>query len=240
MKFRYFLFITTFLTISSVFAQDGDQILSRYFEETGGLATWKNLHSMSIKASFEQGGMTFNAIIYRKQPDLSRTEIEVQGNNIIQAYDGETGWIINPMAGTSAPQKMPAEMMEAMKEEKFESDLIDYAEKGNKVDLEGTEMIDGIETYKIRLTKKNEDVEYYFFDTETYLPILERRPIKMGPMKDQESETYISNYRKVGDLVMPHVIEVMANGQLVQKLVIAEYIFNEDLDDSLFKFPEGQ
>jgi hypothetical protein len=62
----------------------------------------------------------------------------------------------------------------------------------------------------------------------------------MGPMKDQESETYISNYRKVGDLVMPHVIEVMANGQLVQKLVIAEYIFNEDLDDSLFKFPEDQ
>jgi len=229
-----------FLANSIVLAQDADQILSRYFENTGGLAAWKDLHSMSIKASFNQGGMTFEAIIYRKRPDLSRTEIEVQGNKIIQAYDGETGWIINPMTGTSVPQKMPPEMMEAMKEEKFESDLIDYGEKDNKVDLEGTEMVNGKETYKIRLTKKNGGVEYYFFDTETYLPILERRSINTGPMKGMEAETYISDYGKVGDLVMPHVIEVKANGQLVQKLVISEYIFNEDLDDSFFSFPEDQ
>lgn len=240
MKFGFFIFISTFLAISPVTAQNADQILSKYFEKTGGLAAWRNLYSMSIKAIFEQDGMSFNAVIFRKQPDLSRTEIEVQGNKIIQAYDGKTGWIINPMTGTSLPQKMPAEMMEVMKEEKFESDLIDYLDKGNTVDLEGKEMVNGKETFKIRLTKRNGDVEYYFFDAESYLPVMEQRSIRIGPMKDLESETHISDYREVGDLVMPYVIEVKANGQLVQKLLINEYIFNEDLDDSLFTFPAGQ
>jgi outer membrane lipoprotein-sorting protein len=240
MKSKLLFFILINLGISQLHAQDADQILSEYLDKTGGLNAWKELHSMTIKASFEQNGMAFNTVIYRKQPNLSRTEIEVQGNQVIQAYDGETGWMINPMTGTSEPQKMPEEMTEVMKEEKFESDLIDYKKKGNTVELIGTEAVNGVETFKIRLTKANGEEEFYFFDKGSHLPVMERRLIKIGPMKDQDSETFIGDYREVGDLLMPHLIEVKANGQLVQKLKIDEYVFNEDLDDTIFKFPEDQ
>ncbi len=240
MKSKYLLCILIFLGVSPLYAQDADQILSEYFNATGGLHTWKELRSMKIKANFEQDGMSFNALIFRKQPNLNRTEVEVQGDTIVQAYDGETGWMINPMMGTSEPQKMPAEMMEAMKEERFESDLIDYREKGNTVELVGTEMVNGEETFKIRLTKANKEEEYYFFDSNSFLPIMERRLIKFGPMKGQDSETYLGDYRQVDELMMPHVIEVKANGQLVQKLKIEEYIFNNEMDDALFKFPKNE
>jgi len=151
MKSKIIFLIIFYLGVSPLFAQDADQVLSDYFEKTGGLLAWKQLHSMKIKADFEQAGMTFKAVILRKQPDLSRTEIEVQGDTIVQAFDGETGWMINPMTGTSDPQKMPMEMMAAMKEQKFESDLIDYKEKGNTIEMVGTEMVNGKETFKIRL-----------------------------------------------------------------------------------------
>jgi outer membrane lipoprotein-sorting protein len=230
------VFLLIFPAMSNM-AQDADEIISNYLENTGGLDAWKELKTMKIKASFDQGGMQLNAVIYRKEPDKSRTEIIVQGKTIVQAYDGQTGWLINPMTGSEDPQKMPAEMEEAMKDEKFESELIDYKEKGNTVELEGTEEVEGTETYKIKLTKKNGDVEYYFFDTEYFVPIMERRAIKVGPMKGQESETYISDYQEVDGLMLPFYIEVKANGQSMQKLTIEEYAMNEDLDDSLFNYP---
>jgi len=237
MKTKILLTLLLVLSFLVTEAQDADEIISNYFENTGGLDAWKELKSMKIKATFDQGGMQLNAVIYRKQPDLSRTEIVVQGKTIVQAYDGETGWMINPMMGSEDPQKMPAEMEEAMKDEKFESELIDYQEKGNTVELEGTEEVEGTETYKVKLTKKNGDVEYYFFDTEYFVPIMERRAIKVGPMKGQESETYISDYQEVNGLMVPYYIEVKANGQSMQKLTIQEYALNENLADSLFKYP---
>jgi outer membrane lipoprotein-sorting protein len=240
MKLKVLFFIILSFYGHGSEAQDADQILSNYFKKTGGLQAWKELRTMKIRANFDQGGMTFNALIFRKQPNLSRTEVEVQGNTIVQAYDGETGWIINPMMGTAEPQKMPVEMMEAMKEEKFESDLIDYKDKGNTVELVGTEMVDTVETYKIRLTKKSGDEEYYYFDKQSYLPVMESRSINFGPMKDQDSQTYISDYREVEGLMMPHSIEVKANGQSIQKLNIEEYVFNEDIDDSIFNFPKEE
>jgi outer membrane lipoprotein-sorting protein len=237
MKKKILLAIVLLFAGLVIQAQDADEIISNYFENTGGLEAWKELQTMKIKATFDQGGMQLNAVIYRKEPDMSRTEIVVQGKTIVQAYDGETGWLINPMMGSEDPQKMPPEMEEAMKDEKFESELIDYNEKGNTVELEGTEEVEGTATYKVKLTKKNGDVEYYFFDTEYYVPIMERRIIKVGPMKGQESETYISDYQEVNGLMMPFFIEVKANGQSMQKLTIDEYAMNEDIEDSLFKFP---
>ena len=208
MRTKIILTFFTLIVSIVVYSQDADEILTNYFENTGGLNTWKNLKTMKIKATLDQGEMQLSAVIFRKEPDLSRTEIDVQGKTIVQAYDGVTGWMINPMMGSEEPQKMPEEMVEAMKEEKFESELIDYKEKGNTVDLEGTEVVEGTETYKIKLTKKNGDVEYYFFDTEYFVPIMERRVIKVGPAKGQESETYISDYQEVDGLMVPFFIEV--------------------------------
>ncbi len=238
MRTRLLLTLLSVMVSMTVFSQDADEILTNYFENTGGLDTWKNLKTMKIKATFDQGGMQLTAVIFRKEPDLSRTEIDVQGKTIVQAYDGETGWMINPMTGSEDPQKMPEEMVEAMKEEKFESELIDYQEKGNTVDLEGTEMVEGTETYKIKLTKKNGDVEYYFFDTEYYVPIMERRIIKVGPAKGQDSETFISDYQEVDGLMVPFFIDVKSNGQSVQKLTIQEYVLNESIEDSFFAYPK--
>jgi outer membrane lipoprotein-sorting protein len=237
MKIKFLLFAVFCLGSLVAEAQDADEIISRYFIKAGGLEAWKDLKSMKMEAIFEQENMSLQAVIYREQPDKNRSEIIFQGDTIVQAFDGETGWMINPMMGTSAPQKMPEEMAEMMKEQKFESELVDYREKGHMVELEGTESVAGSEAYKIKLTRNNGDTEYYFFDTESNLPVMERRPIKYGPMEGQDAETFIGDYREVEGMMLPHTIEVKSGGQTVQKLNIKEYALNEDIEDSLFSLP---
>ena len=239
MKQKILTIIALFFAVSFLHAQDVDEIITNYFENTGSIENWKNLKSMKVTAVMNQGEMQMDVTIYQKRENFQRTEIQFQGKTIIQAYDGETGWMINPLTGSEAPQKLPPDMVEEIKDQKFESELIDYEEKGHSVELEGTEEIEGTETYKLKLTKKNGNVEYYFFDTEYYVPIMQRKVVKFGPAKGQETETYISDYQEVGEFMMPFFIDARINGQSVQKITFKEYSLNEEMDDSMFIMPEA-
>jgi outer membrane lipoprotein-sorting protein len=239
MKVKILMIVALVFVVSLLHAQEADEIIANYFENTGSIKNWKNLESMRITAVMNQGEMQLDITIFQKRDNLQRTEIQLQGKTIIQAYDGETGWMINPLTGSDAPQKLPADMVEEMKDQKFESDLLDYKEKGHTVELEGTEDIEGSETYKLKLTKANGDVEYYFFDTEYYVPIMQRRVVKFGPGKGQETETYISDYQEVGEFMMPFFIDARVNGQSMQKITFKEYFLNEEMDDSMFFMPES-
>ena len=238
MKRNIFITLLAFvLPFYTAFAQDVDEIINNYFENTGGLKAWADLSSMKITMVMEMQGMQLEGTMYQKKPNMQRMDISVQGKTIVTAYDGEIGWMINPMMGSEDPQKMPPEAVEQMRDQKFESELLNYKEKGHSVELQGTEEVEGTETYKIQLTKENGDVEYYFFDTEYFVPIMERRSVKVGPSKGQEVETYISDYQEVGDYMMPFFIEAKSGGQSIQKMTFTAYSINEDLDDSLFIMP---
>lgn len=237
MKYKILTIIGLILSVSVVYAQDVDEIISNYFENTGGAGNWKKMESIQIKAVMNQGEMQLNMSMIQVKGDKLRIEIQLQGKTIIQAYDGETGWFINPLQGSEAPQKMPPEMLEEMEQEKFESDLLNYKDKGHNVVLEGNEEIEGTETFKLKLTKKNGDIEYYFFDTEYFVPIMQRAFVKSGPAKGQETETYISDYQEVDGFMMPFFIDTRMNGQSIMKMTIEGYTLNEEIDDSIFAMP---
>jgi len=237
MKHKILTIIVFVLSASVVYAQDVDEIINNYFENTGGASNWEDMQSMKIIAVMNQGEMQLNMTMFQKKGDKLRAEIQVQGKTIIQAYDGETGWFINPLMGSEAPQKMPPEMLEEIQQEKFESEFLNYQDKGHTVELEGKEEIEGTETFKVKLTKKNGDIEYYFFDTEYFVPIMQRAFVKSGPAKGQETETYISDYQEVDGFMMPFFIDTRMNGQSVMKMTIEGYTLNEEIDDSIFTMP---
>lgn len=238
MKHRILTIIVLLFSVSFLHAQNVDEILNNYFENTGGVDNYRNLKTLQVKAVMDQGQMQLNMKMIQKRGDKLRAEIDIQGKTIVQGYNGEVGWFINPMMGSETPQKMPAEMLEEMEQEKFESEFLDYKDKGHTVELEGKEEIEGTETYKIKLTKENGDVEYYFFDTEYFVPIMQRAFVKSGPAKGQETETYISDYQEVGEFMMPFFIDTRMNGQSIMKMTIEGYTLNEEVDDSIFEMPE--
>jgi outer membrane lipoprotein-sorting protein len=230
------------MACAAVHAQNVDEIIAKYHENMGGLNKLKALHSLKLMGKMPTPMGELSMVIYKKSPNLTRTEIDFQGQKIIQAYDGETAWTINPMMGSNEPQKIDGEMAKSIIDQaEFEDPFIEYAAKGHEVTLEGTETLDGVECYKIKLVmnKKNEkdDVtQVYYIDKEYFLPVLVK-----SWAKDMEIDTYMSDYKEVeGGLVMAYKMEVKMMGQPGQTISIDSVDVDKEMNDELFKFPASE
>ncbi len=225
-------------------AQTVDDILSKYFETIGSADKWKTLQSMNATGNLSMQGFDLPFTMHAKRPDKMRMLIQVQGMEIIQAYDGTDAWMLNPMMGGKDPVKLPVEDSKEFRDQKFESEFIDYKKKGHALTLIGTEEIEGAKCYKLELVKNKhndeEDVtEIHYFEAENYVPIMVVAYARSGAMKGMESKTYLSDYQEVDGLMMPFSTEVKVNGQTVQKLSFQKVTFNESVDDGIFAFPKN-
>jgi outer membrane lipoprotein-sorting protein len=218
-------------------AQTVDEILTNYFENTGGMDNWEKLKGQELKGTMYMQGMEFPGTLTTAAPNLQRMEFTVQGMTIVQAYDGETAWAVNPFQTGTDPQRLPDEMAEDMVDQDYPSIFMNYKEKGHALELEGNEEVEGTECYKIKVTKKSGNVEYHFFDTEYYIPVMVRTIAKAGPTKGQAAETFVSEYQEVDGMMIPHSIETKMGGQSVMKIAINTVTLNPELADEAFAFP---
>jgi outer membrane lipoprotein-sorting protein len=157
---------------------------------------------------------------------------------MIQSYDGENAWWINPFMGSTEAQPMPPEMAEDFTSEVFEDRLLNYAEKGHKVELLGQTEVDGAMCYEIKLTRDTGEEDFTYFDTENFVPIMQKMIMKSGPAAGQAVETYLSNYEEVGDFVMPMYMESRAGGAVQMTITINKAEFNPEIEDNMFSAPE--
>ena len=224
-------------------AQTADEILNKYYENTGGIEKWKSLQTRKGVGKMNMQNMDFPITMYEKAPAKQRIEFSVQGLQIVQAYDGTDAWMINPMQGGTTAVKLTDEEAKEFKDNEFEDEFIDYKKKGHSVELKGTEEIDGVKCHKIELVKnKNNDkedvTEIHYFDAENFVPIMVVSYAKSGAVKGQEIKTYLSDYQEVNGLMMPFFIEAKMNGQTVRKITIDNQTVNEPIEDTLFAFPK--
>ena len=231
------LFLLSVFALVSVTAQDVQEIIGNYYKSLGGVEVWKDLKSWKMSGTSNLNGMEFPITIYNKRPNLEKVEIEVQGMQIVQAYDGSTAWGINPFQGDTEATKADDDTNKEAAKKRFEDELIDYQEKGHSLELLGNEEIEGADTYKIKLTKKDGDEMIYFFDQENYVPIMIRSFAGAGPMKGSAIETYLSDYEEVEGLIMPMSLEQRVNGQTFLQGTMKEVMLNAEIDDAIFTFP---
>jgi outer membrane lipoprotein-sorting protein len=232
---KLFLFFIVLVSFSALSAQSAKGIVEQYLENIGGAEQWQNLKTMKTTAEMSMQGMSFKGVIYAKYPDRQRVEVDINGMKLIQAYDGETAWWINPMMGSSEPQKMPEAMAQSMSNQEFESPFINYQEKGHTVELLGEKELEGTATYEVRLGRADGRTELYYFDKEALVPI--KMSTKSGD--GQTIETLFSDYRKMdGGLVSPYTMEVKIGGSTQQVINFNEIALNEELKDDFFAYPE--
>lgn len=236
--------LLSFIIIATTSAQDVDDIIDQYLEKTGGKKEWRKLESMKMEGTVPTFGMEFPITILSKSPNLIRVEVAAMGMSVIpQAFDGKVAWLANPMTGVSAPQKMSATDTKAMHSStEFAPPYLDYKKKGHEIKLEGKKTVNGKECFKLVITKnkhneKDEVIEYHYFDTATYLPVMVSNTGSFGEGKGKLVERYLSNYKKVGNLTIPHYIEVKMNGALSRQITINRIVLNETIDNRVFNFP---
>src|SRR5947208_2199805 len=98
MKPKKLLFLIAFIASSFAQAQTVDEIISKYFENTGGIEKWKALQGVRMTAKVNQGGMEIPLVITQLKDGRQMTAISFQGKEIKQGvYDGTTLWAHNFM-----------------------------------------------------------------------------------------------------------------------------------------------
>jgi len=239
MKLRFSILLFAVFSCVSLSAQDVDKIVNAYLDVIGGAEKIKSIKSTSSEITMNMGGMELGGTMIASSPDMMRTDINFQGQSFTSAYDGETAWMINPMMGED-PQKMPDAEAEEMKNRKLEPEFIDYKEKGHTIEYVGTKEVEGAECHELKMTKKDETVEYHYFDTENNVLIMTKTTVKQGPTKGQQAETFFSDYQEVDGMMFPFFMETKSNGQSMMKMTFKNMVINPELDEAMYKFPGAE
>ena len=218
------------------------QIVEKNVAARGGLQAWRAVKTLTFSGEMEAGAKenpTLPFTMKMKRPRKSRLEIKFQGDTAVQAYDGTNGWKLRPFLGRREVEPYtPDEARAALEWQDLDGPLIDYAAKGNKVQLDGTEAVEGHPCYRLQLTLGNGQVRHVWIDAQTFLELkMEGSPRRMdGRMR--MVTTYLREYKSEGGLMIPHVLETaVETGKKSHKMTIQAVAANAALDDSLFSRP---
>lgn len=220
-------------------AESVDEILSRHVEARGGHQKIQELTSVRMTGTIAFGpGQPAPFSLQMRRPNKMRTEFVFQGMTGIQAFDGERAWAVLPMAGKTEAEYLPAEAArEAAEQADIEGPLVDAAAKGHKVELMGHEKVDGRDCVKLMVTLKSGTVRYVYLDAATFLEV-KGEGRRMAGGDEVMLETYYRDYRDVGGLKLPFLIEAgPAKRPEKQKIVLDRIELNVLLRGTEFDRP---
>jgi len=222
----------------SLGAQTVDEVIAKNIQAEGGMARLESVQTLRTSGKMTIGSFDVRFVQENKRPDKVREEAIIQGMSQVQAYDGATGWQVNPFEGRRDPELLSADDSKSLQvDADIDGPLVNYREKGHKAELVGHDSVEGTDCYKIKLTLKNGDVRYYYLDTDSLLPIkLETQTSIRGSI--QENETYYGDYEEVNGIYYPFAYESGQKGSTDRvKFTVEKIEQNVPLDDSLFSVP---
>jgi hypothetical protein len=220
-------------------AQTVDEIIAHYINTIGGMEKIQAVNTLRRSGKFTGGG-GFEAVIRQenKRGKSVREEFSLQGMTGINAYDGSSGWKIEPWNGKKDPEALGEEEMKSiLQDSDFDGPLVNYKQKGNKVEFVGKDQFEGTDTFKLKVTVPNGDVYLYYLDTDYYVPIkIDTRRVVRGA--EREYETALGDYKEVNGWFLPFSIETNTKGSQDKSKVIYDKIeANVAIDDERFRMP---
>jgi hypothetical protein len=238
-----------------------EQIIDRNVTARGGLQAWRGVQTLSMSGKLEAGGnesstypvqgvkrggvqlpkrpaeqMQLPFRLESKRSRKLRLEIDFRGQTAIQTYDGTHGWKLRPFLNRHEVEPFTADEMKAAA---FQSDLdgplVDYAAKGTKAELEGTEKVDGKDNYRLKLTFKDGQSQHVWVDAKTFLESkIEGTPRRLDG-KYHPVEIYYREYKTVSGIVVPYVTETKVQGvKQTEKIEVEQVVVNPPVEESRF------
>jgi len=250
------------------------QIVDKNVTARGGLPAWRAVQTLSLQGKMGAGGNQrailpiptphskelANTIPRRpaeeaqlpflmelKRPRKMRLELQFHGQTAVQVYDGTNGWKLRPFLNRHDFEPYTAEEVKiAANQEDLDGPLVDYAAKGSRVELDGTESVEGRDTYKLKVTEKTGHAFHVWVDSETFLEAkIEGQPRRLDGA-DHPVEVYYRDYRNVDGLQIPFLLETkvlpVAKNALglrdtpvpPEKIVIEKVEVNPKVEEKLF------
>jgi hypothetical protein len=252
------------------------EIVDKNVAARGGLQAWRAVQALSLQGKMGVGGNKRAALavpmpdpngdrrqallpqrpteeaqlpflLELKRPRKQRLELQFKGQTAIQVFDGTNGWKLRPFLNRSEVEPFSAEELRiASMQTELDGPLVDYAAKGTHVELDGTEKVEGHDTYKIRVTEKTGHTFHVWLDANTFLEAKIEGQLRRLDGTDHPVEVYYRDYRTVDGLQFPFVLETrvlpVGNNALglrdtpvpPETIVIEKVVVNPKIEEKLF------
>ena len=206
---RHAVILLAAVSCLSIFslAQTAEELVNKNIQAKGGIDKIKAIHSVRIKGKLNGGGgFTAAQMQENQRPNLVRETFSLQGMTAVTAYDGSTGWQIQPFGGKKDPELMGEDSLkDLLLDADFDGPLVDYKEKGNTVEFLGHDVVDGDDALRLKVTLKDGDIIYYYLDPDTFLEIRkEVQEFVRGSVT--ESVIDMGSYKPVAGVMYPYSI----------------------------------
>jgi len=176
-----------------------------------------------------------------KRSNKMRLEILFAGKTAVQVYDGQQGWKLRPFLNRTDAEPFTKEEAntEAARDD-LDGPLIGSAAKGARVDLDGTELVDGQPAYRLKVTQRNGGVKHVWVDAKSFLDVkMDGFPRRMDG-KMHNVYVYQRDFRKVEGVLIPFVMETAVDGYRdSHKITVEKAQLNPRFDDTLFTKPHA-
>ncbi|MCF0062925.1 outer membrane lipoprotein-sorting protein [Dyadobacter chenwenxiniae] len=232
---KLFVAFAAALISAGSYAQTVDEIVDKHVAALGGMDKIKAVNTVITERSLAVQGMEIPTKTVLVVGKSLRNESTVMGNAMVQVVDDSKGWMIRPtqMGGTGEPEDMPADQL---KQQIASLDpfggLVNYKEKGNKVELVGKEKLDKKDVYHLKVTSKEGTTMDEYLDAETYLV----SKVKVD-MNGQSGEIDLSDYKEVEGVKFPNTMDI-TNAQMgTMSFITSKVSVNTPVDAAIFKKP---
>jgi outer membrane lipoprotein-sorting protein len=215
-----------------------DELVAKNLAARGGLAKLQTLNAIKLTGNVSVQGMDMPLTVLTKRPNRMRQEMSMQGQTLVQAFDGETVWAINPMMGSPTPRVLEGPAANALKTQSlFDGPLVGYKERGDTLEVVGPADVEGVKTWKLKLTRKDGQSMHIFLDADTGLEKQWTAQMEQNGMT-MEIETIISDYQASDGVMVARSMRTMMGGQQVAGVTIATVEFNLPVEDAVFAMPK--
>lgn len=217
-----------------------DEVVAKNLEARGGATRLRALRSLRLTGKLvlgQAGGMEGPTASLRA-PGRARDEFTLQGLTQVDGWDGKEAWTLDPFQGRRDASRVPPdEAKETVREGDLGGPLLDWREKGHRVEYLGLEDVDGTPAHKLRVALKDGDTLLVYLDADWFLEI---RVVTEGRARGVERvrEADLGSYAQVAGLWFPLSVEQGGKGQPRSVRVTWERVeVDVPVDDALFRFP---
>ena len=166
---KHTVIIALLFLANVVRAQSPEEVVELYIQAIGGRANLEKVKTIRADIEVESNGFVMDGQLAFSFPDKEYTEMNVRGEKLITVINGNKGWMVNPMTGSSAPFPMSEEQIRASKKNMAADQLLD-ASSYTIEDL-GERKVKGqnYRVLKVKFNKGYQAQQNRYFNTATRL-----------------------------------------------------------------------
>jgi hypothetical protein len=235
--FRSVLAGVLLMSTAYVQAQTADDVVNKHIAAIGGREVIGKIKSQITESNLNVMGSDLSSTSTLLVGKGFKNVANFNGQEIVQVITTAGGWMVNPLAGQTDPTPLPEDQVKSSQIAlEVGGGLVNYKERGAKIELAGTEKVENVNAIKLKMTDKEGKESFYFIDPATNYVIKHEATLNANG-QDVTMVSTFSNYKKT-DIGYVIPFTTVRNQGFEMTITINKVEFNKEVDPKIFDMPK--